>query len=236
MGGTQSCEEFVDQQIASLGYGNALSLGELYNVRLPDGYPVDLQHLATVYAADTDKDGTFSRDDLCKFAVFYSAFRSGERTMDAETKFQALTTLRLWNDVSGEGGIAAFVAWIEKLTLADEAANARAALLQARQMGLEDDGDPAPPPQSPGAVSQETVRDLHLLFSVRSGLGLDSGAFLDLLIKASDTHDAAEPVAPLETPRCAQMAAVLEFATQFINGFFSFLTDLGFYSGMALDK
>ena len=87
----------------------------------------------------------------------------------------------------------------------------------------------------PMFVSWDTMRDLHKLFSVRHGLGLDLPSFFDMLQRAAEEQDAV-PAEGDKYDGSVPLSTVAEFARQFALGFVSFLSDLGFVPGIPLDK
>lgn len=84
-------------------------------------------------------------------------------------------------------------------------------------------------------VSWDTVRDLHKLFAVRQGLGLDLQSFIDLLQRAGPARGDA-PAESCKGDSAVPLKAVADFAREFALGFVQFLSDLGFTPNMPLDR
>lgn len=84
-------------------------------------------------------------------------------------------------------------------------------------------------------VSWDTVRDLHRLFAVRQGLGLDLQSFIDLLQRAAPARGDA-PAEACKGDSAVPLKAVADFAREFALGFVQFLSDLGFTPNMPLDR
>jgi len=257
MGAAHSNEEFVRSQLAACNRTDSLVLGNVLEVQVPREYGLDLHHLGTVYAIDADHSGKFSKESLIKFANFYCTFRATERSVDSDSKFQAYCTLRLWNDLSRENGVEEFVGWVSRLILANDQAifDAKHVSPVAQPEALPavsraNSSDTVSPVSSrrnvsamgrtqavfdPDFVSWDSMRDLHKLFCVRHGLGLDLPSFFDLLERAAEEQGAA-PAEGRQNDSSVPLKTVLEFAKHFALGFVAFLTDLGFSPNMPLDK
>eukprot|EP00727_Mastigamoeba_balamuthi_P002527 m51a1_g12271 hypothetical protein (200) ;mRNA; f:215703-216436 len=140
-----------------------LVLDELLAVQPPREHPIDLAHLGTLYAVDTDKNGRFEEPEMVEFVKFYVTFRSNERSVDVDAKFQGYCTLRLWNDLAKPSGVDNFVKWI--VHLAEE------------NNGLVEFED------RPGErfVSSDSVRAIHRVLNMRAALGVDFQTFFDLM-------------------------------------------------------
>ena len=85
-------------------------------------------------------------------------------------------------------------------------------------------------------MSWDTVRDLHKLFAVRQGLGLDLQAFIELLQRAAPARGDAPAQETGRGDNAVPLKAVADFAREFALGFVQFLSDLGFTPNMPLDR
>lgn len=156
----------MDAQLAAKGGRGFLVLDEVLDVRPPRDYAgIDLAHLGTVAAMDPRRTGRFERGDLAAFAHAHVAAIAAERSVDSDSKARARCTLLLWNDLARPGGVESFVAWGLALCTANDSAT----------LGLSD----------PSIVSWDSVRAIHRLFAVRSGLGADLAPFFELLARAA---------------------------------------------------
>jgi len=261
MGAGHSNEEYVRNQLVTFNRTKSLVLGNVLEMQIPRECGLDLHHLGTVYAIDSKHSGEFGYEDMVKFANFYTTFRSSERSVDCDSKFQAYCTLRLWNDLSREDGVEEFMAWVSRLVRNNDQAifdakhispvsqpenlipssrgRGDGSISSSRGKGtgaqITAPGRTQQVEFDPNLVSWDSMRDLHRLFCVRHGLGLDLPSFFDLLERAAEEQGAV----PAEAPRndsSVPLKTVLEFAKHFAHGFVAFLTDLGFSPNMPLDK
>lgn len=77
-----------------------ITLPELIDLRLPDGYELDLHHLGVLYMLDANRDGAFSYDDIISFIQWVHGVTSygGREAIGATFGdfIQARALLQLW--------------------------------------------------------------------------------------------------------------------------------------------
>lgn len=257
MGSAQSNEEYVDKILDNMNKSaaegktthytrNYMTLDELLQVIPPRDYPLDLQHLGIIYKLDCNHTGSFAREELLAFVNFYVSFRALEKSVDADSKFQAFCTLQLWNDISAEGGSEAFETWVcSLLAFNDKLARKHAVTESSRDKnGI------------PKYISKESIRSLHRLFNDRGGLGKDERTFFDLLHAASQEQQEQQqqqqqpqqgqqgqqqqqPQPPNSVTskhdECIPTDTVRIFIQSFVKGFKDFMGTLGFQPNIPLD-
>lgn len=242
MGSAQSNEEYVDKildnanKTASEGksvhfFRNYITVDELIQIIPPRDYSLDLQHLGIIYKMDAHHTGSFAREELLAFVNFYVSFRALDRSVDADSKFQAYCTLELWNDISAEDGTEAFEVWVCSLL----AFNDRLAHKHPVAESSKDKNG------IPKYISKESIRTLHRLFNDRGGLGKDERAFFDTLRAAAQERQQQEqqqqdlPSAISKYDEYIPTDVVRLFIQSFVKGFKESMETLGFHSNIPLD-
>lgn len=247
MGSAQSNEEYIDKildnanKTASEGksnhfFRNYITVDELIHVIPPRDYPLDLQHLGIIYKLDCHHTGSFSREELLAFTNFYVSFRALDKSVDADSKFQAYCTLQLWNDISAPGGAEAFELWVCSLL----AFNDRLAHKHPVSESSKDKNG------IPKYISKESVRTLHRLFNDRGGLGKDERAFFETLRAAVAQERQYQQMQQQQQQPQQDMVGskydeyiptdmIRVFIQSFVKGFKDFMETLGFHPNIPLD-
>lgn len=242
MGSAQSNEAYVDKildnanKTASEGksshfFRNYITVDELVQIIPPRDYPLDLQHLGIIYKMDSHHTGSFSREELLAFVNFYVSFRALDKSVDADSKFQAYCTLHLWNDISADGGAEAFELWVCSLLAFNDRLGHKHPVAESSK---DKNGIPR-------YISKESIRTLHRLFNDRGGLGKDERAFFDSLRAAAQerqqgqSHQDQLLSAISRYDEYIPTDVIRLFIQSFVKGFKEFMETLGFRPNIPLD-
>jgi ankyrin repeat protein len=140
----------------------------------------------------------------------YTSEASAHRNLDWQAQFQAYCTLQLWDLVSDDHGEELFVDWLCRL-FSENGSRATTTL------------------QNHVYLRSGSVKTLHEILNIQTTYGLDYLSFFDLLQRVAEEespdlmngHDTAyDDLLPLDTLR--------HFARDFLAGFVSIMTTLGF--------
>jgi len=199
-------------------YKEFLTLDDLRNFKQPRGNeiePLDPSHLGTLFVLDKSKDGRFFIEELIEFIHMYFD-RQASKTYAGNVvkEFQGYCTLQLWNYVNRKSGLRNFAKWIGLL------------LYRGNEVKIHEFPHKK-------FVARQAIHRLHEIFQVTKSFGVDQpSSFTTLLevaqqkkmVDVSSGGDQLKDVLPLE---------ILEyFGKEFIEGFKSYMTELGFEPDM----
>ena len=241
MGSAQSNEEYVDKilenvnKTASEGksahiFRNYITVDELIHIIPPRDYPLDLQHLGIIHKIDSHRSGSFTRDELLAFVNFYVSFRALDKSVDADSKFQAYCTLQLWNSIAADGGAEEFELWVCSLLAFNDRLGRKHLVAESRDKN-----------GVPRYISKASIRTLHRLFNDRGGLGKDARGVCYPLRGAA--HERQQGQSQQGQPLSASSKydeyiptdVIRLFIQSFVKGFKEFMETLGFHPNIPLD-
>lgn len=206
----------------------------------PRETPLDLSHLGTLFVMDKQKDGKFDLKELSSFvALYYDRQASDRGTADFLKEFQGYCTLQMWNFVAKPEGRRAWVNWFCSLLVEDAHCSFvhRDAVKLVHQVLCH-----IITSLFLSLFSSITSHSSHLslslsqILNVRRAYGVDFQTFFNLLQRAAIEQNLMSSPSDSsnneQLEECVPMQIIRKFATDFIEGFASYMLSLGFSADM----
>jgi len=198
-------------------YRQFLTLDDLRNFKQPRGRdiePLDPNHLGTLFVLDKSKDGRFFVEELIEFIHLYFD-RQALKTFAGNVvkEFQGYCTLQMWNQINQPGGMRKFSKWF--------------GLLLAR-------GNEVKIPEAPKKkfVSRQAIHRLHDIFQVTKSFGVDQMNSFTTLQEVAQGKKLFDDLGNDQTKDVLPLEILDYFGKEFIDGFKTYMTELGFEPDM----
>jgi len=198
-------------------YKEFLTLDDLRNFKQPRGSeiePLDPNHLGTLFVLDKSHSGRFFVEELIEFIHMYFD-RQAIKTYAGNIvkEFQGYCTLQLWNYVNQQHGPRKFAKWFGLL------------LYRGNEVKIKDF-------PKKKFVARQAIHRLHEIFQVTKSFGVDQMTSFTTLLEVAQQKKFVDTSAGEQLKDVLPLEILEYFGKEFIEGFKSYMTELGFEPDM----